>query len=317
MARLWSSLKNAFRNRSLKYTPMKRSETEALTATFRRAFEPDDIPWEDRRPADWPTANDVPSVCRILGPFFDELEPESVVYVHGSFSRGLETARSDINLYIPSHRRATLEDMWLECKLRRPSYETPRLGETIEVYLRDLLGKEVSVCFSDDPWSWVEHDVKVRVYPSLDEDWVQPRGAFVDARAQALQMARKCWYTVRQFEIDEAWKWRAFDQTNASVGSNQSETKQGGGKDRTWNLTRTINKISNFLDKIEQMDWRTVSPELSTAIAAAPAIHALRNECDKVFFVRRNESPGLWEKLATRFRRQTVAIESLGEAVFP
>jgi hypothetical protein len=97
--------------------------------------------------------------------------------------------------------------------MRRPLFEDPSVGETIEVHLRDLLGKETTLCFSDDPCSWVERDLRVRVYSSLEDNWTEPsgHGVLVDLRTQVLQKMRQCWYLVQQFETDGGWKWRAYD----------------------------------------------------------------------------------------------------------
>jgi len=46
-------------------------------------------------------------------PFFEALDPNLVVYVHGSFARALQVESSDINLYIPSHSRCKLEEVWI------------------------------------------------------------------------------------------------------------------------------------------------------------------------------------------------------------
>jgi hypothetical protein len=321
MARIWSSLKATFCNRFIKVKQRKRSDF-----AFKDPFVPDpESPnWEFRRADDWPTAHDIPSIHEILRPFLDELDPEIVVYAHGSFARGLQTNSLDINLYIPSHRRGIVEEIWRECELRKPSFENPNVGETIEVHLRDLLGKEMTLCFSDDPWTWVERDVRVRVYPSLEENWVQPSGVSVDLRTQVLQKMRKCWYLVKRFETDGGWKWRAYDQTNVSVQSPREDANQGGdrenqGRDREneLQLAKAIMRVSGSLEDIKRMDWRTVAPELARAVEATPSLRALSHKCYKAFYIKRDNSKALWESFALRFRAQTVGILSVESIIFP
>lgn len=266
--------------------------------------------WEYRRPTHWPTAHDVPSISQILNPVFAELDQEIVAYVHGSYARGLNTNSSDVNLYIPSHVRERIEGSWSESRLRRPSYEHPDGGETIEVHLRDLLGKEVTLCCSGDPWEWVEDDVQVQVYPNLAADWEQVRVRCDDDRSRLLQRARKCWYIVRRFESDDAWKWKAYEQGNVSGGTLRDARGPGCSEDR-FSVVHAIFQVSGRLKGISKMDWRALAPELLDAVSVAARFAQLSGECYQACYVRKDKPRDLWESFAHRFRTYKKAIYGL------
>jgi hypothetical protein len=159
--------------------------------------------WETRRRT-FSIVNDVSSIHKTCVYFFDKLDASAVVQIHGSFARGLVTDQSDINLSIPSHTRARLENVWAASSMRKPMYEDPSVGERIEDHLRDIFGREVTICCSDDPWLWVKRDVRGNVYPSLDKQLPEVSNANIsDPTARSLNVIRKCWYHVRWLEIEE------------------------------------------------------------------------------------------------------------------
>lgn len=179
-----------------------KSPRPASPAAYRSLNELINQHWELRRDS-LSFVRDLASIHEHCMSFFDMLDTGALVYVHGSFSRGLQKDSSDVNMFIPSHSRACLEETWSASNLRQPMYEDPSVGESIENHLRDILGREVTICCSDDPWWWVERDIKFEIYPALDKNFPNGISATSDSRSRSLSVVRKCWYDVRWIEAKE------------------------------------------------------------------------------------------------------------------
>ena len=156
--------------------------------------------WETRRR--WipiaETVRDVHWTCLVFFEFFD---PELVVYLHGSFARGLQTDDSDVNLYIPSHTRNSFERAWAKSNLRRPKADDPTVGVFVNELLDDELGRDVTICFCDDGCSWVDRDVKVQIFPPLKDGYTTMTRRIHNRRLHLVKILRKCWYKIQESRI--------------------------------------------------------------------------------------------------------------------
>ena len=156
--------------------------------------------WETQR-LWFPIAQNVRDVHWNCLVFFEIFEPELVVYIHGSFARGLQTDDSDINLYIPSHTRHDFERAWAKSNLRRPNADDPTIGVSVNELLEDELGRFVTICFGDDRCSWVDRDVKVQIFPPLKDGYRTMVRSIKSRRLYLVNILRKCWYKIQQFRV--------------------------------------------------------------------------------------------------------------------
>jgi len=310
MAQLWSKLKRSWKSSkgtvpgSMKIPNLAMDDDYSIS-NF--------LEWYERRPSDWPTANDIASIHKILTPFLQEFDSSAVVYVHGSYARGLQKATSDINLYIPSHNRKAVEELWSQ--VRRGLY--PDADETIETYLRDLLGKEVTLCCSDDPWLWAREDVRIQVFPALEEGISNAQKNVPSKRDTLLQNMRKCWYIVSRFETDEAWKWRASREDTVDVsGATIMDAKAESTRVKLYEAKTAVGRISDLLAEFSPKVWRREVPELAVTTLITDFKH-LDGETYRAFHVEGDTSEALWETLVGHFRRRAREIHGFKASLFP
>ena len=314
MASLWSKLKSSWN--SSKGT----IKIPNLVADDDNNFW-DLLEWYDRRPSDWPTANDVTSIHKILTPFFEEFDSSAIVYVHGSYARSLETATSDINLYIPSHIRKTVEELCSQYKVRRRLYYVPNADETFETHLRDLLGKEVTVCCSDDPWLWAGEDVRIQVFPALEEGIANAQERVPGKRDRVLQNMRKCWYIVSRFETDQAWKWRAWREDTVDFsGAVIKDMNEEFAQVNRYEAKTAVGRISDLLNEFSPKVWRREVPVPESAVIITgtliPEFKRLHSAAYGAFYIERNTSDVFWETLIGDFRRCAREIQALKSILF-
>jgi hypothetical protein len=312
MATIWSKIKRFGRTSELK---------APKSLKIPNVFEEDWYDWmldgKDRRPFGLPTASDIPSIYEISKPFFEALEPSASLYVHGSFARGLETTRSDINLYIPSHSRGSIEQSWSQCSLRRPSFDDPSVGESIEVHLRYLLGIEVTLCCSDDPWSWVQEDVKVQVFPTLQDRLLRPQLKSTK-REKLVQNIRKCWYIVSRYETDEAEKWHSWQ--DAPVDLSAATIMDANDESTRVKLYETVTAVEDvyyLLAAFRPREWRKEVPDLAGrgVVPLLLAFQKLSGRMHQAFRIEGDTSETFWEPAVHDFYRLALEIKAFKSAL--
>jgi hypothetical protein len=82
-------------------------------------------------------------------------------------------------------------------------------------------------------------------------------------------------------------------------------------------LAQAILPACGSLKAVKRMDWRTVAPELATAVKTAPSLRALSDECYQAVYVRRDNSKALWESFTSRFRAQAIGILTVESILIP
>ena len=76
---------------------------------------------------------------------------------------------------------------------------------SISELLRDELGRKVTICLSNEhPSTWIERDVKFRIYPALEEGYSCESVRIKHRRPYPLNSLRKCWNTVQSFQHEES-----------------------------------------------------------------------------------------------------------------
>lgn len=240
----------------------------------------------------------------------------------GLFKKSFQTSICTY-LRIP---RCKMEEVWAASSMRKPSFESPNMGESIEERLRDELGREVTICCSDDPCqSWVQRDVKFMIHPSLDDAWAT-YAASSGKRSILLQIARKCWYTASRFEAEDACMSASQVQDSQKM---DSATAVGHGADgppfpslaltRRGPLVLAIMGIYHLLADINKTwEWQQHLPELE--FSTIPALVAdLRPHVTDVneAFARRDPSLSYWKQEREFFYKCVSEIKCFERVVLP
>jgi len=280
----------------------------------------DDMWWDWRR-GPRPVANNLLSIHEMCLPFFEALDPSLVVYVHGSFARALQVESSDINLYIPSHSRCKLEEVWIASSMRKPSFSNPDVSESIEQRLRDDLGRVVTICCLDDPWHWVKRDLKFQIYPLLEGEWPATHTINTDRRKDLLQIARKCWYSVLTFEVEYASGTHEVQhRQNKDSGPVVAFTHDLPGVSLAVSqrglICLAIYELYYLLSKTPIMEWEQYLPELpsipSLIVDLKPHVSA-----DEKAYVLQATSQSYWEQEREYLHECASKIKLFETVVFP
>jgi hypothetical protein len=264
--------------------------------------------------------SDVSSIHNSCVLFFDKLDTTIVVYLHGSFARGLETDESDVNLYIPSHSRVSLAKIWAGLYMRKPTYEDPSIGESIENHLRDVLGREVCICCSDDPWLWVKRDVLGEIYPNLDKHFQIRNLSISDSTSRSLNVIRKCWYHVRYLEIEEKREqtlWSDNKGTPSACSSADSTAAANSYQySRRYVTMVATNELLYLLGSLESCDLETIPLDSRAVTQLVEELEPQESAVYRFLYMRDDED-SCWDSLVERYHRFATAILNSEEIVFP
>lgn len=262
--------------------------------------------WDVRR-SFVPIAQDVVDVHWTCRAFFDAFDPDAEVYIHGSFARGLHTEDSDVNLYIPSYTRKELEEAWSKSPMRIPDpSEFPGLKVSINQLLRDELGREVSICCADDPWIWVERDVKYKMLPVLEEGHPTSSLPFETSRAFMLNILRKCWYNVQSFRVGGGDTDTTEPVTFASSSDlvDEASHRIPSVKSPGYRFRVISNRICYLLLSVSKEKWAECVPEFPTIPSLIERFGRLADDADDG---PENGADVYWDTIADRF--ETLASE--------
>lgn len=264
------------------------------------------LPWDLYR-GEYPIANDIPSVHKICQPVFDKLLLSADVYIHGSFARGLQTVASDINLYIPSLSRDNLNEIWSQSPMQKASFGDPKVGVSINEYLREDLGREVTICCSDDPWLWVERDVKYRIFPTLEEDFEIPHVFSTDQHLYLANILRKCYYEILGTESEETKiSILATDNSPTCYNAQTNEVKlhfdrEPDSPSRVLRLYEIINRLYYLLESIDEATWRKYLPAFPNILTWIDELGQLSSEAYR-HWLQGDFAIEVWKPMYERYR---------------
>lgn len=267
--------------------------------------------WEFRRAYHkLPIAQDIPAIHTSCQPLFESLLPQATVFIHGSFARALQTDKSDINLFIPSLSREELETIWSNSPLRKPTYDDPSVDESINEHLRDLLGREVSICCSDDPWLWAAYERKYQIYPILETGYLPRTSSTPDRRSYAINLLRRSRYYIQALETGNGVDRRHPDQPvkyvqDGIMGSSDPRAcashRLPYWNSRIYRLALILNQLQHILSGITDKEWKKLLP----SIRSLPRlILRLKGLWHVVEFNRdvRDEDNWLWDFVVEDYR---------------
>ena len=200
-------------------------------------------------------------------------------------------------------------------------YYVPNADETFETHLRDVLEKEVAVCCSDDPWLWAREDIRIQVFPALQEGIANVRERVPSTRDMVLQNMRKCWYIVSRFETDEAWKWPSWKEDIVDFSEAViKDMNEEFARVKRYEAKTAVGRISNLLDEFSPDVWRgeVPVPEIAVIITGTliPEFKRLHSEADRAFYIKRNTSDVFWETLIGDFRKHARKIQAWKSILF-
>lgn len=248
---------------------------------------------------------DVHWTCRV---FFELFDPELVVYIHGSFARGLQTDGSDVNLYIPSHTRKDFERAWAKSNLRKPRADDPGVGVSVNELLGDELGCDVTIYFCDDGCSWVDRDVKVQIFPPLEDGYPRETRPIKNRRPYLVKVLRKCWYRVQQFRVGETEtptpQSDIFNMEERIRHISELDSKLSIENIR---LTLVIFDVSWLLvHSVQKKEWRKWLPEYCQTIL--PMVDRYNQLRDQVNHPEVGYDEGIWNTIANKFEELAAKI---------
>jgi len=233
--------------------------------------------------------------------FFEIFDPELVVYIHGSFARGLQTDDSDINLYIPSHTRNGFERAWAKSNLRRPNADDPTVGVSLNELLEDELGRFVTICFGDDGCSWVDRDVKVQIFPPIKDGYKTRARHIKNRRPYLVNILRKCWYKIQQYRVGRTEK-STLGSDLFGIEERIRQLSESGSKLSTENIRLTLvifDVYQLLVDSVEREEWRKWLPQYcQTILSIRDQYSQLEDQVDdpKVGY-----DDSTWKTIANKF----------------
>ena len=266
------------------------------------------LSWWEMRHKWYPVAENVRDVhwtCRV---FFELFDPELLVYIHGSFARGLQTDDSDVNLYIPSHTRKDFDRAWAKSNLRKPKADDPGVGVSVNELLGEELGRDVSICFVDDGCSWVDRDVKVQIFPPLEDGYPTEARPMKNRRPYLVNVLRKCWYKIQQSRVGETEKpTPRSDIFNMEEGIRYLSEFDSKLSIENIRLTLVIFDVSWFLvDSVQREEWRKWLPEYcQTILSMLDRFKQLR---DQVNDPEVGYDDAIWNTIANKFEELAAEI---------
>jgi hypothetical protein len=229
--------------------------------------------------------------------------------------------RSDINLYITSHTRENLESAWSRSTMQKPSFENPNIGESINEYLRDTLGREITICCSDDPWWWVEGDVKCQIFPTLSSQLPCKLSATANPDTHLLKVIRKAWYHAQRVDVEEAAKAERWNEVEDASPSSCEAIVLLDGKiqpsyreSRRYHVVRAITGLFYLLEPVRHQDWRGTSPYLHFIASVVRRLEPLNAEVGKALHVR-DDTDTFWNISLQRYQAFVLEICALEDVV--
>lgn len=254
---------------------------------------------------------------RRLSSFFNSFDNGSaVVFVHGSFARGLATSTSDLNLYVAPYTRLELDSLWEQSPWRyglTDCMESSCEQGTIEVALERWLQRPVTISCKDDPRVWIKQEPMVMAFPWY-EDPLPQRTTFGETAYLEHQL-RKCWYEVSWMSICR--NDPTLSSTGADCLSKNTVASDSISHGREIDAMRTlllstIQKLNSILQSASTDDWELILPEF-------PSIHSFRQGISKlaqeIAGMTENGQDRGWRELEKRYRSCTVGILNLEELV--
>jgi hypothetical protein len=219
-----------------------------------------------------------------------------------------------------SHNRACLEEIWSASYMRKPMYEDPSVGESIENHLRDILGREVTICCSDDPWWWVKRDTKVEVYPNLDKNVPNCMSVISDSSSRSLNVVRKCWYHVRWIEAEErtrsALQNQNIDPPSAIFGNDTINSAIGHQSFQSFHVIFGTKRMYRLLENVSSCGVEAIFPNSQPIARVVEEAELLKLALHRMPSVRDDEEMSS-NSAAEQYRRFADAVLSLEEMVVP
>jgi hypothetical protein len=277
--------------------------------------------WEFRR-GDRPVADDIPTIHKVSHPIFESLLPQATVFIHGSFARALQTESSDINLFLPSVSRRELDTAWANSLLRKPTFEDPSVQQSINEHLRDGLGRDVSICCSDDPWLWAAAELKYQIFPILATGYPSKSSTAPDRRNHVLNLLRKGRYCILSLEAGQVTTAQQHDHAfehvpNATIGSSDKRScafhRLPYLQSRKARLALIINVLYNLLKGVDESEWKMWLSGFPSLPRLIPRLQYLQQIAHHNSFVL-DEADSFWESVAEDYQAIAEHFMVLSEA---
>jgi predicted nucleotidyltransferase len=241
--------------------------------------------------------------------FFDCFANGSVTaFIHGSFARGLATPMSDVNIYIASYNRSDLDRLW-----SRSAWQG---FPTVELGLKNLLGKSVTITCEHDPRYWVEQDHPMFLVWPLYEIQI-PKKTCMGKLPFLENLIRQCWCAVSWQEIcsrNEERRTAVGDNPNATPINSIVLPKRPREDESRDEIISAISQLDSIMESASVEDWKLIQPEVHSIFSLRDEIATLAQE---IAGITVEEKYPVWNKLVERYQDCAAYILGLGNLVMP